>query len=255
METTNPPSPYFVRRPPRLVGDTVEIRDYAAVEEQVHPLRDYWLMAKRHRWLILSCALVSFIVAALYAFTRTPLYTSETTLLIERKAPQILNLRDARGEAADYNDYNNEFYKTQYEILKSRALAERVIRHEGLETLPLFGGGKMSSESKEGLISGLWKELKTSAKGLVPGKPATPNTQDPIPLSTRLAGHYLSLLEVRPVAGTSLVNIKFTTPEPALSARLANAHAASYVRYGIDLRSDTNSEASDFLQQKLAELK
>ena len=53
----------------------------------------------------------------------------------------------------------------------------------------------------------------------------------------RLAGVYLSRLEIRPVAGTSLVEIKFTTPDPALSARLANAHAASYVRYGIDLRA------------------
>src|SRR5919108_1615052 len=255
MDQTKQPSPYFIRRTVRPENQTIDLHEFSVVEDQVHPLRDYWLMAKRHCWLILSCALVSFIAAALYAFTRTPLYASETTLLIERKAPQILKLQDARGEAADYNDYNNEFYKTQYEILKSRALAERVIRHEGLEGLPLFGGGKPAEATKEGLVSGIWKELKKSAQGVMPEKLGTPNTQDPIPLSTRLAEHYLSLLKVRPVAGTSLVNIKFTTPEPALSARLANAHAASYVRYGIDLRSDTNSEASDFLRQKLAELK
>src|SRR5207253_8920846 len=53
----------------------------------------------------------------------------------------------------------------------------------------------------------------------------------------------------------SLVVIKFTTPDPALSTRLANAHASAYVRYGIDLRSQTNSEASEFLQEKLTELK
>ncbi len=252
-QTPNPPSPYFVRRAPRPVGETIDIHDYAVVEDSVHPLRDYWLIAKRHRWLILSCALVFFIGAALYAFTRTPLYTAETTVLIERKAPQILNLRDAQGET-DYNDYNNEFYKTQYEILKSRALAERVVRDQGLERHPLFGGGKTAQSTREGLISGLWTELKNSAQGVLPArqKPATPNTQDPIPLSTRLAGRYLSMLEVRPVAGTSLVNIKITSTDPALSARLADAHASSYVRYGIDLRSQTNSEAGESLQQKLA---
>jgi capsular exopolysaccharide synthesis family protein len=62
-------------------------------------------------------------------------------------------------------------------------------------------------------------------------------------------------LEVKPVSGTSLVQVKITTPDPALSARLANAHAFAYVRYGIDLRSQTNEEASVFLQQKLTELK
>jgi polysaccharide biosynthesis transport protein len=258
MEPTNQPSPYFARPDVPVPGQTIDISDYSVVEDQIHPLRDYWLMAKRHRWLILSCALVALIAAALHAYTRTPLYTAEATLLIERKAPQILNLRDANSQGADFNDYNNEFYKTQYEILKSRALAERVVRDEGLENHPLFGGGK-KVETTRGLISGLWQEVKKSAQGVVRGKADTqnpkPNTQDPIPLSTRLAGQYLSMLEVRPVAGTSLVTIKITSPDPALSARLADAHASSYVRYGIDLRSQTNDEAADFLQQKLVELK
>src|SRR5918998_5325813 len=139
MENNNQPSPYFIRRAARSENQPIEVRDFTVVEDQVHPLRDYWLIAKRHRWLILSCALVLFISTALYTYTRTPLYTAEATLLIERKAPQILKLQDARADSADYNDYNNEFYKTQYEILKSRALAERVIRHDGLENLPLFG--------------------------------------------------------------------------------------------------------------------
>src|SRR5690349_9265238 len=113
MEPTNQPSPYFVRRAVTSQDEVINVNDFSVVEDQVHPLRDYWRIAKRHRWLILTCALVAFIAATLYAFTRTPLYTAEATLLIERKTPQILNLRDAGGEAADFNDYNNEFYKTQ----------------------------------------------------------------------------------------------------------------------------------------------
>src|SRR5919106_6599409 len=173
MEQNNKqPSPYFVRRTLTRQSEAIEINNFTVVEDQVHPLRDYWLMAKRHRWLILSCASVSLIIAALYAFTRTPLYTSETTVLIERRAPQILNLKDARGEATD-NDYNEEFYKTQYEILKSRALAERVIRHEGLETLPIFGG-KTAGATKQGLISGVWKQFKQVLTSASPAKTQNP---------------------------------------------------------------------------------
>src|ERR671934_120244 len=110
MESTNQPSPYFIRRTGRPEPQTIELREFSVVEEPVHPLRDYWTIVKRHRWLILSCAATLFIAAALYTFTRTPLYTAETTLLIERKAPQVLKLQDARAESVDYNDYNNEFY-------------------------------------------------------------------------------------------------------------------------------------------------
>src|SRR5947208_1375045 len=166
METTNPPSPYFIRRTPRAEGQTIDLHEFSVVEDQVHPLRDYWLIIKRHRWLILSCALALFIGAALYTFARTPLYTAEATVLIERKAPQILKLQDARADSVDYNDYNNEFYKTQYEILKSRALAERVVRDEGLESHPLFGGGKTNDAAKEGLVAGFWKNSKIGPKVL-----------------------------------------------------------------------------------------
>jgi capsular exopolysaccharide synthesis family protein len=57
------------------------------------------------------------------------------------------------------------------------------------------------------------------------------------------------------VRGTGLVQVAFQTPSPILSAQLANGHAASYIRYGLDLRSKTNEEAIAFLQKKLLELK
>ena len=97
MEQVNQPSPYFIRRTARPENQTIDLHEFSVVEDQVLPLRDYWLIIKRHRWLILSCALALFIGATLYTFTRTPLYTADATLLIERKAPQILKLQDARG--------------------------------------------------------------------------------------------------------------------------------------------------------------
>jgi capsular exopolysaccharide synthesis family protein len=249
----NEPSPYFFRRAAPLEKAIVDLHEFSVVEDQIHPLRDYWLILKRHRWLILMCAFALLVCAALYTFTRTPLYTAEATLLIERKAPQVLKVQDARADSADY-DYNNEFYKTQYEILKSRSLAERVIRDEGLENHPLFAGGKGDKGKSTGLMAGLWHSI-TKWTARAPSAKSPPANADPTAISNSLVGAYLSLLEVRPVSGTSLVQIKITTPEPALSARLANAHAFAYVRYGIDLRSQTNEEASAFLQQKLTELK
>ena len=50
-----------------------------------------------------------------------------------QSAPESKTTGPARRFNA--NDYNNEFYKTQYEILKSPALAERVIREEALKTI------------------------------------------------------------------------------------------------------------------------
>src|ERR1051325_1824672 len=114
MDTNNhnQPSPYFIRRTARSEPQTIDLHDFSVIEDPVHPLRDYWAVVKRHRWLIASSAMTLFIAAGLYAFTRTPLFTSETTLLIERKAPQVLKVEDARSESVDYSSDYNEFYKT-----------------------------------------------------------------------------------------------------------------------------------------------
>ncbi len=79
----NDPSPYFFRRiPGQQEEESIEFTNYLEVEEQSFPLREYWLTLKRHRWLILLCAFVFLLGSALYTFTRTPLYTAQTTVLI-----------------------------------------------------------------------------------------------------------------------------------------------------------------------------
>jgi succinoglycan biosynthesis transport protein ExoP len=238
-------SPYFIRRTVEVEKDTVEPRALSSAVEETNPLLDYWQTIKRHRWLIGICALAIFLCSALYTFTRVPLYTAEATLLIERKTPQFLKVQDTRSDLIDIYD---DFYKTQYEILKSSSIAERVVRDEGLQNNPVFTG----SNKKAGFIAEMWQHLKKWSEGFTPAKPKNNSTVD---TSSWLVKSYLGKLEVKPVKGTSVVGIRFTTPDPQLSARLANAHVSAYRRYGIDLRSQTNDEAAVFLQEKLIELR
>jgi len=69
-----------------------------------------------------------------------PTYTAEVMLLIERKPPRVLDMHEVSAELLVPDDY--DFYKTQYELLKSRALAAQVIRELGLTPQNLRGEGK-----------------------------------------------------------------------------------------------------------------
>lgn len=260
MATQVQPTPYFLRRSQPANGKVVDlgdVADVAATLDQTHPLKEYWLTISRHLWLILACTAALFLSGILFWLTRVSLYTAEATILIERKAPQFLKMQDAGGGQLDSGDYNSEFLKTQYEILKSRALAERVIREEGLLGHPLFGGGRRAAGEPAG--RSFAADLQASLMSWFNSGPAADKSKGPpVPSDTsipQVVGSYLALLEIRPVAGTSMVNVKFTTPDRQLSARLANAHGYSYARYGADLRTQTNDEAQVFLQQKLTELK
>jgi len=83
--------------------------------------------------------------------------------LIERKAPQILKLQDAQGEAADYNDYNNSSTRPVRDS-KEPGVAERVVRDEALENHPVFGGAKITEAAKEDWSRVFGRNLKIPRK-------------------------------------------------------------------------------------------
>ena len=82
------------------------------IEEEPH-LRDYWRVLHKHKQLIGACVLGVVGFATLVVFMMTPQYTAETTLLVERKAPQALKVEGAQAEALGPDEY--DYYKTQYE--------------------------------------------------------------------------------------------------------------------------------------------
>jgi uncharacterized protein involved in exopolysaccharide biosynthesis len=116
-------------------------------EEERLSLQDcWWVITKRLR-LIALFFVGTILTTGLVMLLMPATYTAEVTLLIERKPPRILDIHEASVEPLVPDEY--DFYKTQYELLKSRALAAQVIRDLGLNPTNLQKG-----ESK-GLLEGI----------------------------------------------------------------------------------------------------
>jgi succinoglycan biosynthesis transport protein ExoP len=62
-------------------------------------------------------------------------------------------------------------------------------------------------------------------------------------------------LEIKSVANTHLVKILFRSPDPQLSAEVANAHARAYIGQGLKFRIRANADAERFLDENLVQLK
>jgi capsular exopolysaccharide synthesis family protein len=217
------------------------------VIEEVH-LRDYWRVIKKHQKLILAVFLCTVFACVLFVLTSTPIYTAATTLLIERKAPQAIDIQGALSEAQTPDEY--DYYRTQYEILKSRGLAARVIQEESLESNPFFS----EEEAQKGLIAKLWNSTKARLGGLFSS--SLPTKSNGLGIDPRTIDTYLDeMLEVKPIPRTRLVKVAFSTPDPELSAQVVNAHVRAYIRQGVELRAQANEEAQGFLEEKLVELK
>jgi polysaccharide biosynthesis transport protein len=189
------------------------------------------------------------LIAGLIAFIQPATYTATVTLLIESKPPQVVDIpqviSDPRGNEED------NFYETQYGILRSRSLAAQVIHEASLKTNPVFTG-------EDGSWLKTWiQPLKRWFKQLF--VPSRPSQGDPgeylFGVEPALVDAYSGMLGIIPVPSSRLVKISLNTPDPQLSARMANAHADAYIRKGLKFRTQANRDAQDFLENKLVELR
>lgn len=245
------PSAFRLQRPAET-KDTGVLVTSALAEAEGLTLRDYWRVIQRRRWLILLCCVTTVAITALIILLR-PTYTAETTLLLERNAPRVLDFREVQSEQFVPDEY--DFYKTQFEILKSRSLAASVLQEQGLETHALFAGA-----DRPGHVARLWAPIQGWIMQQGWGQQLFSSSrqmqeEDPQEGQAVRIRTYLTMLDIKPIQRTRLVKIVFHTPEPMLSARLADAHAQAYIRQGLRLRLQANEEAQQFLHHKLVELK
>ena len=135
------PAPYTMRLTfPSERGGAAVLVGPVGPEEERFSLRDcWWIITKRCR-LIAVCFCGTVLATALLLVLLPPTYTAEVMLLIERKPPRVLDMHEVSAEFLGPDDY--DFYKTQYELLKSRALAAQVIRGLGLNAHNLGGEGQ-----------------------------------------------------------------------------------------------------------------
>jgi polysaccharide biosynthesis transport protein len=249
-------TPFVVRLPSSAGQDVAPILLDPVAETDDRPgLQYYWSVIRQHRVLIATFFVGTLLATALALLLTSPTYTAETRLLIERDTPQVLDFREVLAESRGADQY--DFYKTQYEILKSRALAARVIEEQRLEAEPAFTG----QGQDEGFMARLWAqatEWRVAVAGSIRqffASPPQPTEEDPHGMESALIDTYLGMLTILPTQKTQLVKIAFSTSDPQLSARMADAHAQAYIRQGLELRARTNEEAQRFLEEKLVELK
>jgi succinoglycan biosynthesis transport protein ExoP len=238
--------PYPMQQPPPTLPEPFAPQwPSAPVQEDTFDLRGSWAVIHRHTWLILSLFVAAELLTLLVLLIKTPLYTALSTILIESPTPEVLQPNIDR----DTQENTNSFYKTQYEILKSRTLAASVIRTLELDKNPHFN----RPETKPTLLRRL---LSSVASWLSVGRPARVaiNRPDILGVKPELIDKYLSELTIKPEYDTRLVVVAFTNPDPLLVATTANAHVQAYIQQGYELRSRSSEAARRFLKAQAAEL-
>ena len=201
-------------------------------------LRQYWTTVPRHFRLILALIVTAEVLTMLVLLTRTRLYTATSTIMIEAQSPGLLQNTQQPQSNLD------NFYKTQYEVLKSRNLAAMVINKLGLAKNPNFVQVRHRRS--------LWPSMGALFSSAEP-KTVSPRIEV-LGVKPQLINAYLGGLIIRPEYDTQLVVVSYRSPDPALAARIANAHVRAFVTQTYQLHAQNTETAQHFLENKLDEL-
>jgi capsular exopolysaccharide synthesis family protein len=213
---------------------------YEAQDNFGFDFREYWRIFNKRKWLILSVLVAFGALGAVRTLMKTPLYTATVRLQIDRHAAEIVkggNINPSRG------GYNREFLKTQYELLKSRALAARVASALKLGDDDDFFAPRQVS------IIGAVRGLFTSHTASKRQKTTRRNRE------RAATGIILGNSTVRPIPGSVLVDVAYTDPVPSRAQRIANALAKAFIASNLDKRFQANAYAKTFLEDQLVQLK
>ncbi|MDB5597236.1 MAG: capsular biosynthesis protein [Hyphomicrobiales bacterium] len=210
-------------------------------ESRESPLRTtllrYLNLGLKHKLLIACFCAAAIFAGFVVTFMTIKLYSASTTVKIDRAAPKVLKDQSQLEGGAD-----PQFYQTQYELIKSRSLAERVATSLNLGQTDFVAGGTPS----------LWSRLLGRGSG--PGQVAA----DAALVQARqgqAVGQIMNGLAVQPVALSSLVRIRYTSDSPHWAQAISIAVADQYERSTLDRRFTASKHARDFLEERLQELK
>lgn len=202
---------------------------FAAVEPQESLIRQYWRLFYKRRLIILAITAFCIAVGILLAMLTQRQYGAIVTVQVAREAAKVLNIQGVTEEGAP--TYDQEFYQTQYELLKSRSLSEAVARDLKLADNYLFlAGFDPAGVDKIKLL---------------------PRDQR-FAMATRLVN---GRTVISPVRNSSIIDIRYNSPNPAMAATIANSIAENFVQSNLTRRFEAAAYARQFLQNRLNQVR
>jgi capsular exopolysaccharide synthesis family protein len=193
-----------------------------------------WNVLVKWRWPIAAVTLLGLAAGVGVTLTTTPIYQATTTIQIDTEPAKVQATPNQNGYAA-YQD-PEKYYLTQYELLKSRALAEQVVKNDDLADDAAF-----------------LHPPETRAFWRKPPPPPAPSSYDA--RSKTATGMVMGGLTIAPVRASRLVKISFESPDPSTAARVANAVASTYIAWNLQRRYQASSDARKFLEDRLSQTK
>lgn len=203
--------------------------EYFADEGRLVDIASLYSAIYRSR-LLIAGILAGFVALGLIVtLLMTPKYTADALVRIDQEAQKVLGTEQSEASASIQDV--DRFLKTEVQMISSRSTLTAVARE-----LRLFDGMSFleaMNEEDEIELNPFMSPDDSRREAVL--KVLQDNLRAELPPDSRV------------------VQLSFTSPDPILSARVANSTANKFIEMNLSRKYDNSAYARDFLQERLVE--
>ena len=209
----------------------------AAQQNKELTLNDIIAIIKRRKWSILLPMILILALAAMYTLSTPSTYRANAIIQIENEGAEIVTSGRLHRPSGAFDSGKDPYFRTSYEMLKSRVLSAKVIDELQLKETLSPTNKKPSLLSFTGLKNALGFDSK-------PKKRAG---------STDYNALFQSGLLIQPIEGTHLVEVVYEAPSAEGAKKIVTSLINNYIKMQIESKSETGEYAKKLLATQLTE--
>jgi succinoglycan biosynthesis transport protein ExoP len=226
-------------------------------EREIH-LRDYLKVIVKRRQLVYTFFGVVFAISLIMTFSATPIYVATTKVLIEKSEPGNLGPMNMY-----YSSYDPDFYETQYQLIRSASVANKVVKTLSLDKN--YDSYFKKESTGFNIVGGTIDWFKgifnviLNVTGITRPDPTSSVKKDSVgeanARAAAIAKTISASIVVTPIKNSKLVDIGYVSSNPEFSALIVNSVAKAYIDDLLDMKMSSSRNAMRWLTEKADEEK
>lgn len=180
--------------------------------------RQFLLILRARKWVIWGVLASIVTIVLIVSLILPKQYTATTALVIDLKASDPVGGAAAAQLAPGY-------LATQIDIIESERVAQRVVELTRMDRVPV--------------LQTQWRE----------------ETNGEVSFQSWMAMLLQKQLDIRPSRESSVINLRYSGPDPAFAAAVANAFARAYIETTIDLKVDPARQYAQWFDGQTKDLR
>jgi polysaccharide biosynthesis transport protein len=231
----------------------------AAIQQNSDETVDFKQLAtvlKRRYRIAAGVACLVAIAGGIGALNLQRRYQATASMVVEQQDISILGRQIGTvGQGASYGYFAaTSFYETQVRVITSKPVLERAAIKAQLQTKDVIS--KIGNLVTRGQEHESWsKDIEKRLVELGVPLHLSPSVTLKILRGVNPGMLLRGGLSVKAVPDTRIIEISFKHPDPAFTARVANAVADAYITQNLDMKVDTASSAVNWLTVQVAALR